>query len=474
MKHLLRTGLGQAAVYAAALVLTKLTAIVMLPVFTHYLTPEEYGRLDILQTLANLLSLVIGFGLADTLFRFTGEAKTDTERKEAAAGVLGLALLTFVASAVLLQLAAPWIAAYLPGGVTETQTRLILGSLSFTALILVPLSWIRQQDRAPLYFGGSAGRAVVQAVLAALFLSLGFGIDGVLLAGFICASTLCAILVVIQWRHTGCRLSLPLLTRHGRFGGTLLIAGLATFVLDSFDRWILADAIGAHALAMYALAGKIAIMAAFATQPFGLWWYPRRFNVLNRDNGNVTCARMTELGICIALLGAVGIAGIGPATVTWLAPEAYASAIQFISALALLAALNESTSLINTGVLSNEKSTLPAQIDWTAAATALAGYLWLIPEMGAWGAIAATTVALGLRFILYVVFGQRRRRLPYRFGRLGGVALIAGAASYAAHMSGGVVLPFVVASCGAVVIIGFGLVSGLLPTPSRGMLKAVA
>ena len=466
MRALIGSGLGQAAIYATALVLSKVVSLAMLPVFTFFLTPEEYGRLDILQTLANLLSLIIGFGLADTLFRFTGAAKTIEEKKEAAAGVLGLAVITFLASLMGFQLAAPWIAELLPGGVSVLQTRLILASLSFTALILVPLSWLRHQDRAPVYFMGSAGRALLQAMLASLLLWWGFGIDGVLIAGFLCASTLCCGLVLMQWRETGVRFSLIMMKRQGRFGGTLLIAGLATFILDSFDRWLLADAVGTTELALYSLAGKVAIMAAFATQPFGLWWYARRFKVLSEPQGEEHCARMTELGILVAMLGALGIVGVGPAVVTWMSPETFHGAIAFIPAMALLASLNEMTTLVNVGVLSNERTTMPIKIDWSAAVVALAGYALFIPAMGAWGAILATVLALTLRFGLYAVFGQRQRRLPYRWGRLLGLAVVVIVTSGLVQASDGIVAPFVVASAGGCLLLVLAAIAGILPLSS--------
>lgn len=411
-------GVQHAAVYAAALGLSKLTAVAMLPVFTHFLTPEEYGRLDVLQTLANLLSIVIGFGMADTLFRFAGAAESEAERKDQAAQVFGLALTASIFSLIVTQAAAPWIADLLPGDPGLLNTRVILVSLSVTGAILVPLSWLRMRGKAWGYFAGSAGRALAQAALVALFLGLGFGVEGVLMGGMVCALTLAIVMSILQWRDTGIKLALSTFKRQGRFGGTLVIAGIATFVLDSCDRWILAGTIGTEALADYALAGKIGIMAAFLTQPFEMWWLPKRFTVLRSANGTIRCARMTEIGLCVAMVASLGIAAVGPFVVLWMTPIAYHGAIAFIPVLAGLAALNASTTLMNTGVLSEEKTTKPIWIDGGAAGIAVTGYLLLIPSMGAWGAVWATIIALSARLVAYTVLGQKTQSLPYRFAAL--------------------------------------------------------
>lgn len=463
----LPTGLRHAAIYAAALGLSKLTAIAMLPVFTHFLTPEEYGRLDVLQTLANLLSIVIGFGMADTLFRFAGAAETEQNRKEAAARVFGLALMASGLSLVVTQLAAPWVAGLLPGDPGLFNTRVILISLSVTGAILVPLSWLRMRGRAWGYFSGSAGRALAQAFVVALFLVLGFGVEGVLLGGMLCALALAIVLSVLQWRDTGVQFAFSSLRDQGRFGGTLVLAGMATFVLDSCDRWILAGTIGTEALADYALAGKIGIMAAFLTQPFEMWWLPKRFSVLASVNGHERCARMTELGACVAMVASIGIAGIGPMVITWMTPMAYHGAIAFVSALAGLAALNAATTLVNTGVLSDKRTVKPIWIDGIAAVVAIAAYLVLIPIFGAWGAIWATVMALTLRFGMYLVIGQSVCRFPYRLSALMALASLTLGCLVAIDASTDLATKFFVAMTGAAIVVLVALATRVIPMPER-------
>ena len=56
----LPTGVQHSLIYALALGLSKAFALIMVPIATHFLTPADYGRLDVLQTLADLLSIVIG------------------------------------------------------------------------------------------------------------------------------------------------------------------------------------------------------------------------------------------------------------------------------------------------------------------------------------------------------------------------------------------------------------------------------
>ncbi len=415
--------LRQMAVYGTGLVLTKVVSLLMVPVFTNFLSPADYGRLDILQTLANLLSIVIAFGLSQSLFRFAGEAIDDAAKRRTTAEIFGFALILGAVSLTLTQLFAPQIQRALPGDVTETQVRLILGSLALSGAILVPMAWLRMRERAVMYLAASAGCAVAQAALTAVLLNLGYGIEGVLISGLVCMSVTALFVFIWQTRDTGVRLPSHNWGRCGHFGGVLVMAGIAAFIMDSFPRWVLADAVGTAEMAIYALAVKIAMIAGFLTHPFEMWWMPRRFSVLNEADGLVTSARAAEKGIVVAMIAALSVGAAAPLAVNVLTPVEYHGAAVFVPALAVLIAMNATVRLLNVGCLSQEKTIWPLVIDGAAAGLACVSYFVLVPEWGGWGIVAVTMIVACGRIGAYVIIGSRIRAIPYRFGRL---AILAG------------------------------------------------
>jgi len=411
-------------IYGSALVFTKAMSLVMVPVFTHFLDPADYGRLDVLQTLANLLSIVIAFGLSESLFRFGGEASDNNARKKIAAGIFGLAIVVGLFSLGITQLAASLLTDLLPGGVTETQVRLILGSLAFSGIILVPMSWLRMSDRALAYTMASAGCALIQALLSALLLYLGYGIEGVLFSGLLCMVALALILGVSHFKDVGIHFQRTLYPKCGHFGGVLVCAGIAAFVMDSFPRWILAGTIGPAEMAIFALAAKLAMIAGFLTHPFEMWWMPRRFAALNEKNGLMKCARAAELGVVAALTATLLVSAAAPAIITLLTPKDYHGAIIYVPALATLMAMNAVVRLFDIGCLSKSNTLSPLAIDGTAASVACGGYFLAIPIWGAWGAIAVTSVVMSTRMLAYLIIGHRVKAIPYAYSRLGFLAIV--------------------------------------------------
>jgi len=108
--HRLPPAVQQTLLYALSIATAKAVSFIMVPVFTHFLTPADYGRLDILQTRADLLSVVIGLGLADSVYRFAGSEHEAKKRRQVAASIFGIAMVSGVIFLVAGQLLAPLIA----------------------------------------------------------------------------------------------------------------------------------------------------------------------------------------------------------------------------------------------------------------------------------------------------------------------------------------------------------------------------
>ncbi|MGL5237645.1 MAG: oligosaccharide flippase family protein, partial [Plesiomonas shigelloides] len=69
MRIRLPSALQQMFFYGLGLILMKGISLIMLPVFTRYLSPAEYGQLEVLLALVNIGTLLLGLGLVDALYR---------------------------------------------------------------------------------------------------------------------------------------------------------------------------------------------------------------------------------------------------------------------------------------------------------------------------------------------------------------------------------------------------------------------
>ncbi len=425
-----RNAWRETRIYAIGLIVAKSTGFLLLPLVTRFLPPEDYGRLELLSSLIAAGTLISSTWLVETLFRFA--AAPEEEGRRAAADISGL---TLVIAALLLGaslIAAPMIAPLLPVAASSTEVALAGAVIAAEAMNSVPLGWLRMQGRARAWALLLVGRTLLHLGLAALFLASGYGVAGVLAASVLASVALGLIVTAHQFRTGGGfrfapRAWGPLIV----YGAPLTLTGLATFALTSADLWFLAGHVSPSALGQYALAAKIALIAGLATQPFELWWYPRRLIVLREADGAARSARLAGFGAALGLLCAAGAAVLGPLLVIVLTPPAYHGGIGLLPWMAAIIAIQGLGSMVNVGCYIGRSAVMAMAVNLGGAATAILLYVLLIPRYGLAGAIMATLVAQTLRMIAFGVFSLRRAPIPYPFGV---IALLAAACAVTAAL----------------------------------------
>ncbi len=410
--------LSQSAFYGLGIFLMKGISLVMLPVYTHYLSPEDYGRLEVLVVLANVCSIIFGFGLVEALCRFVGLASDDDEKKKYAGECLFLAIVVAIICFAIFWFFSIDIALWLPGGVSETEVFLLGIALAVGGLINVPLAWLRINDRAITFFQITMLKVVLQVLLTLYWFSKGLAVFSVLAAGAVSSVIVALILCVLQFRQTGLNFSFCNFVDISKYAYPILIGGLATFVLSGMDRWLLAEYFGAKEIAAYAIAIKFALVPSLLIQPFTLWWLPKRFSVLKEPDGLGVNAHFSMLGAeaSVLICGVVGL--VGPYLIQVLTPVEYHQAIQILPWLLLCALIKMIAELLNLGCFVDKNSQIQMKINCFSCGVGAALMLVLIPILSITGALLSLLMANTVRLVLFYYFSQKRLYLPYKFGYL--------------------------------------------------------
>lgn len=410
--------LNQSALYGLSIFLMKGISLIMLPVYTHYLAPADYGRLEVLVVFSNVASIILGFGLVEALYRFVGLADGLAQKQRNAAECLCIAALIAVISYGIFHFFAKELVTLLPGKVSEDELYLLGIALSVGGLINIPLAWLRITERAAMFFAISMLKVLLQVSLTFYWLMHGWGITSILASGAVSAIIVAIILCVIQLKETGLGCSSEHIKRIIYYAGPIFVGGVATFTLSGMDRWLLAEYFGAKEIAAYAIAIKFALVPTLLIQPFTLWWFPKRFSMLKEQDGKALNAHFAIIGAIISVLicGTLGL--LGPWLIHWLTPSEYHGAIGILPWLLLCTLLKMLSDLLNLGCFIEENSQLQMHIN--LAACAIGGLLLvaLIPYFSIAGALAALIVANSIRTALFYYFSQKKVYLPYKFGHL--------------------------------------------------------
>lgn len=305
MIHQLRRlpdGLKQAILYGTSIALMKGVSLLMLPFIAYHLSPEEFGRLEVISTFAIIGSILVGMGMENTLFRFAGMSRNAKDRQRLAAEIFTLTLIIGSTAWLIGWFAAELIASWIPGNPSPYELRLVISMLALEGCISIPLGWLRMRNQVTRFFLATVGRALAQALLVIILLNLGRGVEGVLEAGLIAAVVQALILSYLHIRDTGFGLSRTTGVRTLIYSLPLVGSGLVAFALNGLDRWVLADYASLTDVAQFAVAAKFALAVVLLLQPFGMWWLPRRFEVINEPGGHKKAAHFIALGIVLALI----------------------------------------------------------------------------------------------------------------------------------------------------------------------------
>jgi len=412
----IRAVIGRPVAYVAAVGFDKGFSIITIPLMAHFLSPGDFGRLDVTVSLIEFTSLVFTLGLADTVVRFASMESARLAQRRCAAELLGAGLVIVTLTALLVQLAAPWLIALIGITIEDTAVRWALAGAAATGLIEMPLIWLHFRDQAWRYFGFIAVRAVVQASATVGVLYAGGGAPGVLIANAIVALAFASLLLISQVRRTGLGFSIWALRTVGGYGLPLVGGLLAMFALGNCDRWFLSGTIADSEIAFYGLAVKLGLATALLTQPFMLWWNARRIAMLARPGGLDEIAGAWGRGVSLLLMSGLFVALAGPMFIHAAFPADYARAVSYLPLVVAISVLNELCSLSNIGCYAAAHGLRVLLVNTLGALVALALYALLIPAYGALGAIAATLAGHLARLGLFLVLGRARAPVQYAWG----------------------------------------------------------
>src|SRR3989441_685902 len=171
-------------VYGAGIVLSKAAAFAMLPIYTRYLTPADYGLLQLIDMVLEVASIVAGSRLGAGIFRFYHKADTDEQRRAVLSTAMVVLVTSYGCAATAMYVFAPAIAvAAFGNGANVALVRIGGMSLAFESLLLVPFAYLRLGNRSTAYVTVTGVRLCLQVALNIAFVAyLRLGAAGVLLS----------------------------------------------------------------------------------------------------------------------------------------------------------------------------------------------------------------------------------------------------------------------------------------------------
>ena len=422
LRRLATTG----AAYTAASVLSKLIAVALLPLYTRYLTPADYGAAEVLFAAVVAASIVIRFGVIEAVLRFYYKAGEDPERV-VATSFAALFWFGTIAALIALPFAGPISEALLDRSAPDL-TRIAIGGLWVLTLHEYLLTLFRLEERARAFFAVTIANVLVAiAFTVVLVVGEDEGARGLLLGSYASGAVFVLGLIVVHRRRLSLWIERPLLRRMLRFGLPTMPAELSLYALNFVDRIIIVRTVGLAEAGLYSLAVKFSQAVNVLARGFQLAWPPLAYSI--RDDEE---ARRAYAAVVTYFLAASAFVVAGMWLLSrWIAralaaPEFFESyeAVGLISTAVTLYALYM-VLLVILGRTGRTEFNFPATGAALVANVVL--NLILVPPLGIVGAGIALVASYLVVVALMYSFTQRLFPVPYEWGRLARIVIVTAA-----------------------------------------------
>jgi O-antigen/teichoic acid export membrane protein len=425
-------------VYGVGGLVSRILAVLLLPLYTHYLTRADYGAIETLVALTAVLVIVLRAGISSAFFRFYFDAKTERDRVVVVRTSFWFTMTMATAGLVVGLVFAADIANVLNGmtpGLVRAAFVGLWAQMNYEQLT----SLFRVEERSVQFALASLANVLVTIAATVLLVAVWHkGAVGVLVGNFTGTLVVYAVLLAHRRYQLGLEFSRSLLREMNRFGLPLVPSGIALWTINFVDRIFLNTISGAAETGLYSIGVRISSVIIFLFTAFRTAWPAFAYSIEDDREAKRTYAFVLTylLFICCWLSLALGL--LAPWIVRILTTPRFYEGARVVALLCFAATAYAGYTVIAIGIGRVRKTQFNWIITFAAAALNIGLNIVLIPPYGMIGAAIATVAAYALMFVLMTWNAQRLYPVPYQWRRV--VTLVAVAVALtvvgkAAHVS---------------------------------------
>lgn len=397
------------SIYGVGQALRGLSSLILLPIYTTFLSPAEFGLVELLNIVVDLTALLIGSRIGIGIFKYYNEATTrDEKRQVLSTALILICLLNLGGILCLFVLGKPislWLNA--PDGFT-IALRVLSINLIISAFNEVFFSFLRLENRPTAYVVTNLLKFIVQFLLNVLFIVyLGLGYWGIILGSLI--SSVLVSLVFAAWLlpSVGSSFRRSYAVKIAIFSFPIVLSSLGMYYISFGSRYFLKLYHGLEAIGIYALAYKIGLtFFSMVWGPFSTFWTAKQFAYAQEANARQFFGVVFFYANFVLLAGAAAVIVLAPHFLRIVAATEFWPAIELVPWIVCTSILQSWTDYFRIGIFHASKN---VHITYGTALTVIAIttlFFWWVPSQGPLGAAKATFVAFLCRFAYFFLIGQ--------------------------------------------------------------------
>jgi O-antigen/teichoic acid export membrane protein len=417
LKRLVR----HSAIYGLGGIVSRVLAVVLLPLYTHYLPPNAYGQVEIVTAATAVLSILLQLGISSAFFRFYFDTTDPGERRTVvrtsfwftmAMSTLGLLLGVVFAAPV-----AHWLGLEHNVHLVEAGAVGLWAQTNYQQLTAL----FRVEERSVAFAVASVANVLITVAAMVVFVAyVHWGAVGLVLGNFTGTLAVYVALVAYRSEQLGLEFDRALLRRMQGFGLPLVPSALALWAINFVDREFVTWYKGNAEVGVYSAAIKVASVITFVMLAFRTAWPAFAYSIEDDREARRTYAFVLTYLLAATSWTALALGALAPWIVALLTTNhAYQRADRGVALLAFAFAAYAGYTVLAIGSGRARKTQLNWIVTGAGAAVNVALNFWLIPRYGMVGASISTAAAYVVLFAGMTLYSQSVYPVPYQWRRLG-------------------------------------------------------
>ena len=418
-----------ALIYSLGNFMQRIVSLLLLPVYTRFLTPHDYGVKELVALSTDVIGILLATAISGAIYRFYFEYKDVKDRNE----VISSAVITIAAFGLIallfLSLATKTMAKYILDSPDLYYYFLIsFASLWFQSLNSIAYNYIRANQQSLKFIILSFSKMIMAISLNIYLVCIvKIGVLGILISTLTVAIIMNSILLVPLLRKTGLIYSFDKIKAMLKFGLPLIPAQLGAFIVHLSDRFFIKGYCSIADAGLYSLGYRFgALPANFISDPFNQTFQPRRFELYEQENSEKVFGTIFTYFVCLMLFAGLGISVLTKDVLMIMADEKFWPAYKIVPIIVIATTIFSFHYHLNMGILISKKTKYLAYINFSNGFFILILNFLLIPRYGVFGAAYATLIAFIYKISLTYYFSSKYYKIHFELGRIVKIVCTAG------------------------------------------------
>jgi len=420
---------SHSVIYSLSYAVSQLVGFFLLPVYTRYFSPNDYGILEVLQVTMAFGAIFYVLGLSTALFKWYFQYDDEEHRQKIINTIfIFVTASSLIFTLILVALSETFSSLFFDSTEYTTHFRLVFITLFFLAGTMIELSVLRAREQPVRYALVSTTQFVLNMVFIIIFVvGLERGVKGAIEGNLIAAGLVYFGLTISLMQRSGISFDRKRLFEMLAFGLPLVPSGIASIILTMSDRYLLQFLSTTDEVGLYSLGYKLGfVVNVIIVQPFTLAWAPFVFSMAKENNAAQIYSRVLTYVMAVGVFFALALAMLSLEFVNIMATPPFYGAHKVVPLIALSYVFYGAYFAMLVGILLEAKTKYIMLIVSCVAALNVGLNYILIPHYGMMGAAIATLICYAIMPIGAFVFARKFFKVDYEWLRIGKILVVGG------------------------------------------------